>query len=162
MRVVCVCESMYSVCGCILCAREWSTLLLTFVIGIGGLLSGTALTAKGLKPDIQVIGCEPEMADDAFQSFKAGHIVPQLAPKTIADGLRTSLGDLTYPLIKKHVDEIVTVSEEGIIKAMRLLWQTLKIVIEPVRISPMWTKYVELTFNYRVARCHLPLFWRER
>jgi len=86
------------------------------------------------------------MADDAFQSFKAGHIVPQLAPKTIADGLRTSLGDLTYPLIKKHVDEIVTVSEEGIIKAMRLLWQTLKIVIEPVRISFPHTKHVELTF----------------
>jgi threonine dehydratase len=100
-------------------------------VGGGGLLSGTALAAKSLRPTVCVVGCEPEMADDAQQSFRSGRIVPQLQPRTIADGLRTSLGDLTFALISRYVDEIVTVSEESIVTAMRLAWETLKVIIEP-------------------------------
>jgi threonine dehydratase len=111
--------------------------LLLAPVGGGGLLAGTALAAKQLKPSIRVIGCEPEMADDAQQSFRSGRIVAQLQPRTIADGLRTSLGDLTFPLIAEFADDIVTVSEEGIVNAMRLVWETLKIVIEPSSAVPL-------------------------
>ena len=103
----------------------------------GGLLAGTAVAAKALKPAIRVFGCEPEMADDAKRSLRAGEIVPQLNPRTIADGLRTSLGDLTFPLIAGHVDDIVDVSEDAIIRAMRLVWLTLKIVVEPSSAVPL-------------------------
>jgi threonine dehydratase len=106
-------------------------------VGGGGLLAGMAVVAKGLKPSPRVVGCEPEMADDAQQSFRAGRIVPQLQPRTIADGLRTSLGDLTFPLIARHVDDIVTVSEEAIVNAMRLAWEVLKVVIEPSSAVPL-------------------------
>lgn len=106
-------------------------------VGGGGLLAGTALAAKAIKPSIQVIGCEPAAADDAQQSFRKGQIVPQSGPRTIADGLRTSLGSLTFPLIRSHVDDIVTVSEEAIVHAMRLTWETLKIVIEPSSAVPL-------------------------
>jgi len=106
-------------------------------VGGGGLLAGTALAAKQLRPSIQVIGSEPAMADDAQQSFRSGRIVPQLQPRTIADGLRTSLGDLTFPLIRKFADDIVTVSEDGIVSAMRLVWEILKIVIEPSSAVPL-------------------------
>lgn len=111
--------------------------LLLAPIGGGGLLAGTALAAKLLQPSIQVVGCEPEMADDAQRSFRSGRIVPQLQPRTIADGLRTSLGDLTFPLITKYADDIVTVSEDDIVSAMRLVWQVLKIVIEPSSAVPL-------------------------
>lgn len=111
--------------------------LLLAPVGGGGLLAGTALAAKLLRPSVQVIGCEPEMADDAQQSFRCGRIVPQLQPRTIADGLRTSLGDLTFPLITKYADDIVTVSEDDIVSAMRLVWQVLKIVIEPSSAVPL-------------------------
>jgi threonine dehydratase len=100
-------------------------------VGGGGLLAGVSLVFKALGLNTRVIGCEPEMADDAYRSFRAGSIVPQLDPRTIADGLRTSLGDLTFALISHNVDDIVTVSEAAIIDAMRLIWETLKIVIEP-------------------------------
>jgi threonine dehydratase len=106
-------------------------------VGGGGLLAGSAVAAKGLKSSIRVIGCEPEMADDAQQSFRSGKIVPQLQPRTMADGLRTSLGDLTFPLIVRHVDDIVTVSEKAIVDAMRLTWQVLKTVIEPSSAVPL-------------------------
>jgi len=106
--------------------------LLFAPVGGGGLLSGTALAAKSLQPTLRVIGCEPETVDDAQQSLRLGRIVPQLQPqRTIADGLRTSLGDLTFSLIARYADEIVTVPEESIVNAMRLTWETLKIVIEP-------------------------------
>jgi threonine dehydratase len=105
--------------------------LLFAPVGGGGLISGTALAAKSLRPGLRVVGCEPEMANDAQQSLRLGRIVPQLQPRTIADGLRTSLGDLTFALIARYVDEIVTVSEESIVSAMRLAWETLRIVIEP-------------------------------
>lgn len=106
-------------------------------VGGGGLLAGTALAAKQSQPSVRVIGCEPEMADDALQSFRSGHIVAQMQPRTIADGLRTSLGELTFPLITQFTDDIVTVSEDQIVGAMRLAWEMLKIVIEPSSAVPL-------------------------
>ena len=100
-------------------------------VGGGGLLAGTAIAAKAAGGAVRVIGCEPEMADDAQRSFRAGKLIPQSAPRTIADGLRTSLGDLTFSVISSSVEDIVTVSEQGIVAAMRLAWEVLKIVIEP-------------------------------
>jgi threonine dehydratase len=111
--------------------------LLLAPVGGGGLLAGTAMAAKELQPSVRVIGCEPEMADDAQQSFRSGRIVAQLQPQTIADGLRTSLGDLTFPLIARFADDIVTVTEEGIVSAMRHAWEILKIVIEPSSAVPL-------------------------
>jgi threonine dehydratase len=111
--------------------------LLLAPVGGGGLLAGTAMAAKQLQPSVRVIGCEPEMADDAQQSFRSGNIVAQLQPQTIADGLRTSLGDLTFPLIARFADDIVTVTEEGIVNAMRHAWEILKIVIEPSSAVPL-------------------------
>jgi threonine dehydratase len=100
-------------------------------VGGGGLLSGVAVAAKTLDPKIRVIGVEPGGADDAARSFKAGHIVPSVNPRTTADGLLTSLGDKTFPEIRRHVDDIVTVSEDSIVKAMRLIWEVMKVVVEP-------------------------------
>jgi threonine dehydratase len=111
--------------------------LLLAPVGGGGLLAGTALAAKQMQPSVRIIGCEPEMADDAQQSFRAGRIVAQLQPRTIADGLRTSLGDLTFALITRFADDIVTVSEESIVNAMRLVWEILKIIIEPSSAVPL-------------------------
>jgi threonine dehydratase len=109
-------------------------------VGGGGLLSGTAITVKSLAPKTTVLGAEPEMANDALLSLRAGTIVPQTRPRTVADGLRTSLGALTFPLIREHVDDIVTVSESSILAAMRTVWEVLKIVIEPssaVAVAPL-------------------------
>jgi len=100
-------------------------------VGGGGLLSGTAVTAKGLNKKILVFGAEPEQADDAFRSFKARKLIPSVNPDTIADGLKTSLGSLTFPLIQQFVDDIFTVSEAEIIHAMRMIWERMKIIIEP-------------------------------
>ncbi|MCG8373940.1 MAG: pyridoxal-phosphate dependent enzyme, partial [Balneolales bacterium] len=99
-------------------------------VGGGGLLSGTAIAAKNKKPGIQVIGTEPELADDAYRSFKSGELQPVYSTATIADGLRTSLGALPFSIIKQHVDDIVTVSEEAIVAAMRYTWERLNIIIE--------------------------------
>lgn len=106
-------------------------------VGGGGLLSGTALAATAINPKIKVFGAEPEQADDAYRSFEAGHIIPVTNPDTIADGLRTSLGDLTFPLIQKHVSAIITVSENEIIEAMRFVWERMKIIIEPSAALPL-------------------------
>lgn len=100
-------------------------------LGGGGLISGIALAAEAISPHTAVIGVEPALADDALQSLKAGKIIPSAYPDTIADGLRTSLGDLTFPIIKQHVREIITVSESEIVESMRLIWERLKIVVEP-------------------------------
>jgi threonine dehydratase len=100
-------------------------------VGGGGLLSGTAVAAKGSKPSIRVVGVEPAGADDAARSFRSGRIVASVNPGTIADGLRASLGELTFAEIRRHVDDIVTVSEEAIVEAMRRIWEILKIVVEP-------------------------------
>ena len=117
-------------------------------VGGGGLLSGTALAVSGLSPGTLVIGAEPEGADDAYRSLQQGRIIPSVNPKTIADGLLTSLGDTTFPIIRRHVDQIVTVSEEAIIAGMRHVWERMKIVIEPsaaVPVGALLEKKVDLT-----------------
>lgn len=106
-------------------------------VGGGGLLSGTAIAFSALSPRTQVFGAEPEQADDAYRSFHAGRIIPVRHPDTIADGLRTSLGTLTFPIIREHVRDIVTVSEEAIVRAMRLVWERMKIVVEPSAAVPL-------------------------
>jgi threonine dehydratase len=106
-------------------------------VGGGGLLSGTAITAKGLNPKIKVIGCEPKNADDAYRSIKAGCIIPSENPNTIADGLRTSLGDKTFPIIRDLVDEILLATEEEITTAMRHILERMKIVAEPSAAVPL-------------------------
>ncbi|UCH32628.1 MAG: pyridoxal-phosphate dependent enzyme [Candidatus Bathyarchaeota archaeon] len=100
-------------------------------VGGGGLISGTAIATKSLLPSSKVIGVEPEKANDAYQSFRVGKIIPVKDPDTIADGLRTSLGNNTFKIIMKNVDQIITVSEEEIIDAMQFLWERLKLVVEP-------------------------------
>jgi threonine dehydratase len=117
-------------------------------VGGGGLLGGTAIAAKGIAPDIRIIAAEPEMADDAYRSLQAGHIIPSENPKTIADGLLTSLGDKTFPIIQEHVEGIVTVSEAGILAAMKFIWERAKIVIEPsaaVPIALLWERVIDLS-----------------
>lgn len=99
-------------------------------VGGGGLISGTAIAANGLNPRIKVIGCEPEIADDAYRSFKTGTLQPVERTDTVADGLRTSLGELTFACIQQHLHDIVTVSEEQIIEAMRFVWERMNIIIE--------------------------------
>ena len=106
-------------------------------VGGGGLLSGTAIAATETRPGIRVIAAEPELADDAFRSMQAGTILPSRSPKTIADGLLTSLGALTFPIIRARVEQIVTVSEAAIIDAMRFTWERAKIVIEPSAAVPL-------------------------
>lgn len=100
-------------------------------VGGGGLLSGTLLTALSFSPETRVIGAEPIMADDARRSLLARQFIPSDNPKTIADGLKTSLGTITWPIIRDHVHDIITVSEESIVKAMYLVWERMKVVIEP-------------------------------
>lgn len=106
-------------------------------VGGGGLLGGTAIAVKALRPGVTVFGAEPAEADDAFRSLKAGRIVPSENPQTIADGLRTSLGDLTFAIIRSRADGILTVSEQGIVRAMRLIWERMKIVVEPSGAVPL-------------------------
>ena len=111
--------------------------ILLVPVGGGGLLSGTALSAHYFSPKTKVIATEPEQANDAWQSFTQKKFVPSLHPDTIADGLRTSLGTLTFPIILEHVDNIVTVPEESIIRAMRLVWERMKILIETSSAVPV-------------------------
>ena len=106
-------------------------------VGGGGLLAGTALAAKALRSGISVIGGEPAVADDAARSFAAGKIIPLASTNTIADGLRTSLGDLTFPIVHRHVAAIATASEAGIIAATRQLWEVMKIIVEPSGAVPL-------------------------
>jgi len=106
-------------------------------VGGGGLLSGTALSARYFSPATRVIACEPAGADDAFRSFKSGRLIPSVHPKTIADGLLTSLGEITFPIIRAFVDDIVTVKEESIIESMRLIFERMKIVVEPSSAVPL-------------------------
>lgn len=100
-------------------------------VGGGGLLAGTAIAVTSLFDGTEVIGAEPQGADDACRSLAAGHIVPMNNPQTIADGLRTSLGERTFPVLRERVSAIVTVSEATIIAAMRRIWERMKIVVEP-------------------------------
>ncbi len=106
-------------------------------VGGGGLLSGTAVAAKAVRPGIRVVGVEPALADDVAQSFRAGRRISIPTPATIADGLRTNCtGEKNFPIIREHVDDIVTVSEEAIVAAMRELWEKLRMVIEPSAAVP--------------------------
>ncbi len=106
-------------------------------VGGGGLLGGTALAAYHFSPTTIVMGAEPFGADDAWQSKQAGHIIPQTNPQTIADGLRTSLGDKTFPIIRDFVQEIIRVEDEEILAALRLLIERVKIVVEPSGAVPL-------------------------
>ena len=100
-------------------------------VGGGGLISGVSIACRELAPGIKVLGAEPTGADDAARSMEAGEWIPQQAPSTIADGLLTSLGDLTWPIIRDHVERIIRVDDTEIISAMQLFWQRAKLVIEP-------------------------------
>jgi threonine dehydratase len=106
-------------------------------LGGGGLLSGTAIAGKGLRPGILVFGAEPEGADDAYRSLRAGQIIPQTRPNTIADGLRSSLGSKTFAVLSAMIDGVGTVSEAAILRAMRLSWEALKLIIEPSSAVPL-------------------------
>ena len=100
-------------------------------VGGGGHLAGIAVAAKSVKPSIRVLGAEPAAADDAARSFRSGTIFPSVQPQSIADGLLSSLGELSFAQIRRHVDDIITVSEEEIIAAMRSIWEVMKLVVEP-------------------------------
>lgn len=106
-------------------------------VGGGGQLSGVAVAAKALRPGIRVVGAEPAAADDAQRSLRAGRLISGGNPQTIADGLRSSLGELSFALIQAHVDDIVTAGEDAIVRAMRLVWEIMKIVIEPSAAVPV-------------------------
>jgi len=106
-------------------------------VGGGGLLCGTAVAAKALHPALRIIATEPAGADDAARSFQAGQVVPATKVETIADGLRTTIGPLNFPLIQRYVDDVVTVTEAGIITAMRRLWEEMKIIVEPSAAVPL-------------------------
>jgi threonine dehydratase len=106
-------------------------------VGGGGLLCGTAVAARALRPGCKVIGVEPALADDVAQSFRAGHRISIPSPATLADGLRTNCtGERNFPLIQQFVDDLVTVSEEGILAATRELWETFKMIVEPSAAVP--------------------------
>ena len=105
-------------------------------VGGGGLLSSTGVAAKTMRPKIKVIAAEPANADDAAQSFRAGRLIRTEKKFTIADGLRTNVGAPNFSIIQRHVDDIVTVSEEAIITGMRTIWETMKIIIEPSAAVP--------------------------
>lgn len=106
-------------------------------VGGGGLMSGTALAAAALRPGIRILGAEPEGADDACRSLAAGRILPSESPRTICDGLLTSLCPLTFAVLRRHLEAIVTVSEEAILSALRLLLERAKLVVEPSGAVPL-------------------------
>lgn len=108
-------------------------------IGGGGMVSGTCLTLSTLAPDCQIIAAEPEQADDAYRSFKAGYIIADDAPKTIADGLLVPLKERTWHFVSNHVSDILTASEDEIIAAMKLTWKHLRVVMEPSSAVPLAT-----------------------
>lgn len=106
-------------------------------VGGGGLMSGTAITISEISPQTTIIGTEPEVANDAYLSFKSGTLHPVQSTETVADGLRTSLSELTFACIQKHVDDIIMVPEQQIIDAMRFVWERMKIIIEPSSAVPI-------------------------
>lgn len=126
------------------CAREFMEQtdgldMVVAPIGGGGMISGTCLTLSTQAPECQVIAAEPEQADDAYRSFKAGHIIADDAPKTIADGLLVPLKDLTWHFVSNHVSDILTASDAEIIEAMKLTWKHLRVVMEPSSAVPLAT-----------------------
>ena len=105
-------------------------------IGGGGLMSGTCITTRNLLPKARLFGAEPKGADDAYRSLKEGRLLPQENPNTICDGLLTSLGENTWNILRDHLETIYTVSDEEVIKAMKLIWERMKIIIEPSCATP--------------------------
>jgi threonine dehydratase len=122
--------------------------LLLVPCGGGGLLSGSALAARSLHPGCRVVGVEPELGDDATRSFKSGSLQSVHNPCTIADGARTpSLGQLTFPLVRANVDDMVTVSDDQLLDALRFVWERMKLVVEPtgaLGLAAAWTGKVEV------------------
>lgn len=108
-------------------------------IGGGGMISGTCLTLSNIAPETEIFAAEPEQADDAYRSFKAGHIIADDAPQTVADGLKVPLKELTWHFVRNHVTDIFTASEDEIVEAMKLTWQRMKIVMEPSCAVPLAT-----------------------
>ena len=108
-------------------------------IGGGGMVSGTCLTVSNLAPETKIYAAEPEQADDAYRSFKAGHIIADDAPKTIADGLLVPLKENTWHFVQNHVSDIFTASDAEIIEAMKLTWKYLRVVMEPSSAVPLAT-----------------------
>ena len=108
-------------------------------IGGGGMISGTCLTLSHLAPEVQIIAAEPKQADDAARSFRAGHIIADDAPDTIADGLKVPLKDLTWHFVSNHVSDVLTASEDQIVDAMKLTWKRMKIVMEASSAVPLAT-----------------------
>tara|TARA_B100000959_G_scaffold271074_1_gene318783 strand:+ start:681 stop:1637 length:957 start_codon:yes stop_codon:yes gene_type:complete len=106
-------------------------------IGGGGLMSGTCIAAKSMLPDVKLFGAEPKGADDAYRSLKEGKLLPQENPNTICDGLLTSMGENTWNILKDHLDDIITVSDDEVITAMKLVWERMKIIIEPSCATPL-------------------------
>jgi threonine dehydratase len=115
----------------------WDLRFILTPIGGGGLVSGTAIAARGEAPDIRVVACEPEQADDACRSFREGRRITIDSPETIADGLRASIGERNFRVVTALVDDVVTVPESAIVAAMRLIWERLRIVIEPSAAVPV-------------------------
>lgn len=120
-------------------------------IGGGGLTAGTALAVKSRSPATRMVAVEPAGADDAYRSFRAGERLPSVEPQTIADGLLTSVGVRNFALIQRYVDDIVTVGETAIVRAMRLIWERMKIVVEPSAAVPL-AALVENAINARGMR----------
>jgi threonine dehydratase len=108
-------------------------------IGGGGMISGTCLTLSNISPDTKIYAAEPKNADDAYRSFKAGHLIADDAPQTVADGLKVPLKELTWHFVSHHVEDILVASEKEIIDAMYLTWQRMKIVMEPSSAVPLAT-----------------------
>lgn len=108
-------------------------------IGGGGMISGTCLSLSNIAPEVKIYAAEPEQADDAARSFRAGHIIADDAPVTVADGLKVPLKELTWHFVKNHVTDIMTASETEIVDAMRLTWARMKIVMEPSSAVPLAT-----------------------
>ena len=106
-------------------------------IGGGGMVSGTCLTLSAVAPHVKIYAAEPEQADDAARSFRAGRIIADDAPVTVADGLKVPLKELTWHFVSRHVTDILTASERDIVEAMRLIWHRMKIVIEPSSAVPL-------------------------
>ena len=106
-------------------------------VGGGGLVSGTCIAVRTLAPDVLVYAAEPRGADDAWRSLEAGRIIPQDDPQTIADGLRTGLGDLTWHFVSRHLEAVMLAGEAEIIAAMRLIWERMKLVVEPSAAVPL-------------------------
>ena len=111
--------------------------LIVTPVGGGGLLSGTAIATHDVSPATRVVAAEPAAADDAYRSFTSGVLHPSGNPRTVADGLRTSLGPNTFPIVRARVSRIVTTSEEAIVAAMKLLWERMKVVVEPSAAVPL-------------------------